>query len=303
MTILVGSASWTDKSLIACSRFYPPGVHTPEQRLRHYASVLPLVEVDSTYYALPSVANAQRWVARTPQGFVFNVKAFRLFTGHPTAPEALPGDIRVALAGRPATARGRMLFYRQVPAEIRLELWRRFIEAVMPLQHAGKLGVVHLQFPPWIRNDEPGRAHVAHCVAALQGCCHAAVEFRHGSWFTPAAVASTVAFERSLGAVHVVVDGPQGAINSVPAVWHATHPQLAVVRLHGRNTSAYNRSGLAASSGRFNYDYSAAELEALKPRLRALQARAGRVQVVFNNNHEDQGQRNARTLLRMLTLS
>jgi uncharacterized protein YecE (DUF72 family) len=80
--ILIGTASWTDKSLIASRRFYPPKVNTPEERLRYYASQFPLVEVDSSYYAMPKPEVAQLWAERTPPDFTFNIKAFRLFTGH-----------------------------------------------------------------------------------------------------------------------------------------------------------------------------------------------------------------------------
>lgn len=71
MAILVGTASWTDKSLIACGRFYPPEVKTPQARLRHYASIFPLVEVDSSYYAMPSAAMAQLWAERMLVHFQF----------------------------------------------------------------------------------------------------------------------------------------------------------------------------------------------------------------------------------------
>jgi uncharacterized protein YecE (DUF72 family) len=83
-TILVGTSSWTDKTLIDCGRFYPPSATTAEERLRFYASQFPIVEIDSSYYGIPSIENAQRWVERTPSGFVFNVKAYRLFTRHQT---------------------------------------------------------------------------------------------------------------------------------------------------------------------------------------------------------------------------
>lgn len=52
MSILVGTASWTDKTLIESGAFYPPGCNSADARLRHYASVFPLVEVDSSYYAM-----------------------------------------------------------------------------------------------------------------------------------------------------------------------------------------------------------------------------------------------------------
>jgi uncharacterized protein YecE (DUF72 family) len=81
--ILIGTASWTDKTLIASGRFYPPTSNTPEERLRYYASQFRLVEVDSSYYAMPKPEVAELWAKRTPPDFTFNIKAFRLFTGHP----------------------------------------------------------------------------------------------------------------------------------------------------------------------------------------------------------------------------
>ena len=96
-TILVGTASWTDKTLIASGRFYPPKCNSPEDRLRYYASQFPLVEVDSSYYAMPAPQVAQLWAERTPPGFKFNIKAFRLFTGHQTSPAAFPKDIAATI--------------------------------------------------------------------------------------------------------------------------------------------------------------------------------------------------------------
>ena len=68
MTVRVGTASWTDKTLIDCGRFYPQGCTTAEARLRFYASQFPLVEVDSSYYAMPSPSTAQLWAERTSPG-------------------------------------------------------------------------------------------------------------------------------------------------------------------------------------------------------------------------------------------
>ena len=66
MTILVGTASWADKSLVDSGKFYPPEVTSPEERLRYYASQFPMVEVDSSYYAMPLPATTQQWAERTP---------------------------------------------------------------------------------------------------------------------------------------------------------------------------------------------------------------------------------------------
>lgn len=296
MTVLVGTASWSSKTLVDSARFYPPGITSAEARLRYYASRFPLVEVDSSYYAMPAPATAQLWAERTPNDFVMNVKAFRLFTGHQTSPTVLHKDIREALG----PARKPNFYYRDLPAEVVDELWRRFTEALLPLRAAGKLGLVHFQFPPWVLRNAAGHAHVRLCVERMAGHT-VSVEFRHQSWFAdPNAVASTLAFERELGVVHTVVDGPQGFSNSVPAIWEATHPQVALLRLHGRNTETWNIKGASDSSERFNYDYSEAELAEVAGQVQGLSAQASATHVVFNNNMEDQGQRNATALMQML---
>ena len=293
--ILVGSASWTDKTLIACGRFYPKACRSPEQRLRFYAQQFPLVEVDSSYYGMPTPQNAQLWAERTPEDFTFNVKAFRLFTGHQTQPMVLHKDIQQALGPEPP----RTLYYADLPLELREELWRRFIEALAPLRAAGKLGAVHFQFAPWVMRNREGVAHVEHCAQKMAGHLLAA-EFRHQSWFAADKVDRTLDWERGLGLVHTVVDSPQGFANCVPCVWEVTNPQLAILRLHGRNHEAWNQKGLAASSGRFNYWYSQDELAAMVPEIEHMGTLARHVHVIFNTNYEDQGQVGARMLRDLL---
>src|SRR5436305_13295275 len=90
--ILVGTASWADKSLIDSGKFYPATVKTTEARLQYYASTFPLVEVDSTYYAMPAERVTGLWVDRTPESFPVDIKSFALFTHHPTPPRSLPKD-------------------------------------------------------------------------------------------------------------------------------------------------------------------------------------------------------------------
>ena len=295
MSVLVGTASWTDKTLLACGRFYPKSANTAEARLRYYASQFPLVEVDSSYYAMPSPSTAQLWAERTPPGFVMNVKAFRLFTGHQTSPTVLHHDIRAAL---PPSKKAN-LYYRDLPPDITAELWRRFLLALAPLRSAGKLGLVHFQFPPWLVRNAAGHAHVRECVERMAGHL-LSVEFRHRSWFEPEHAAATLAFQRELGVVHTVVDGPQGFANSVPAIWQATHPAVALLRLHGRNTDTWDIKGATAASDRFNYDYTASELDDVAEKVSRLALESAATHVVFNNNMEDQGQRNAALLMRLL---
>jgi len=244
---------------------------------------------------MPSASNSVLWVDRTPEHFTFNIKAFRLFTGHQTDRTKLPKDIQAAL---PPSDR-KNLYYKDTPGEILRELWRRYIEAIEPLKNAGKLGAVHFQFAPWIINNADGRSHVEHCADVMEGFALAA-EFRHKSWFSEKARENTLAMERERGLVNVVVDEPNTASNSIPAVWEVTNPRLALIRLHGRNHETWNVKGATAASSRFDYDYNDEELGDLVGRIIEIDKHVEKTHVVFNNNNGDQGQRNARTLMTIL---
>jgi uncharacterized protein YecE (DUF72 family) len=296
--ILVGTASWTDKSLVASGRFYPHKCNTPEDRLRYYATQFPMVEVDSSYYAMPAAEVAQLWAERTPPGFLFNIKAFRIFTGHQTSPAVFPKDIAAALG--PTSKKN--VYYKDLPGEITDELWRQYRQGIEPLQRAGKLVAVHFQFAPWIAYHPKNREHIEECQRQLNGY-QLAVEFRNPTWFEGKHATATLDFERHRGLVNVVVDAPADTANTVPAVWEVTHPHLAIVRLHGRNHGTWNLKGLSSSAERFNYDYTTEELTELARLTRELSRQAEMTQVIFNNNYEDQGQRNGREMMKLLAES
>ena len=163
--IYCGTCSWTDRTLIESGGFYAAGIRSPEARLRYYAQVFPIVEVDATYYALPSEQNARLWVERTPPGFVFDIKAFGLLTQHPIDPRRLPDVIRERLPGN-VLEKGR-LYHGGVPAEIRELVWSMHIEALRPLAEAGKLGCLLFQFPPCSVRTAP--AWIT-CAKFASGC-------------------------------------------------------------------------------------------------------------------------------------
>lgn len=293
--IRIGTASWTDKSLIDSGKFYPPTANKPEDRLRFYAAQFPLVEVDSSYYAIPTPMTAQLWSERTPPAFRFNVKAFRLFTLHQTSPAVLPKHIREKL---PDPAR-KHVYYNDVPRELRDELWQLFRDAVGPLRAAGKLTALHFQFAPWMAFHRESFAHIEACQNELPGL-QLAVEFRNKTWFEGKHATTTLDFERERGLTNVIVDEPQGFANCIPSIWEVTTPGLALLRLHGRNHATWNKKGLTASSERFNYDYNEGELEEIAARVVELSGQVREMQVVLNNNYEDQGQRNAQDLMRLV---
>ena len=202
----------------------------------------------------------------------------------------LPKDIREALG---PLAEKKTLYYADFPPELIHEMWWRFTLALEPLQRAGKLGAVLFQFPPWFYYRRSNLAHIAHCAQVLEGY-QLAIEFRNRTWFEDKHRDEVLAFEREHGLTHVVVDEPQGFTSSIPAVWEITTSNLAIFRLHGRNTATWEKKGLAASSERFDYEYQESELREFVPSVRHLADRAAQVHVVFNNNLRDQGIRGAR---------
>ncbi|TVR30611.1 MAG: DUF72 domain-containing protein [Spirochaetaceae bacterium] len=293
----MGTASWTDRSLIECRRYYPPGCNSAEARLRFYAAQFPLVEVDSSYYALPSRRNSLLWVERTPADFLFNIKAFRIFTGHHTPITALPSDLRADLGAQGRGARS-SLYYRDLPAEIRQELWQRFTAAIVPLKQAGKLGSVLLQLAPWVVPGPRVERHIRECREYLKDF-HVAVEFRNRRWQEPANLPVTLRMLRELNISYVAVDEPQGFDSSVPPLAQVTG-RYAIVRFHGRNRATWHKRGIAASAERFDYYYRESELAEWLPRIAEMRRQAAEVHLVFNTNNEDQGPVNALLLHQLL---
>ena len=293
--ILVGTCSWTDQTLIQSGRFYPQWAKSAEDRLRFYAGQFGVVEVDSTYYAMPSEQTARLWVERTPDDFVFDLKAFRLFTQHPTSAKALPRDLREALP--PGAGEKANLYQRDLPAEIENELWRRFEGALLPLDSAMKLGVVLFQFPPWFLPGDRQRDYILSCKDRLPQY-RVAVEFRQSSWLGERNRETTIGFLRENDLSYACVDEPQGFKSSVPPVAEATSG-IGTVRFHGRNAAMWEKKGATAAE-RFDYLYSERELAEWVPRIRDLSSRTGQVHVLFNNCHEDKAVVNAGQMRLML---
>lgn len=296
--IYVGTCSWTDPTLLA-SGFYPQGVNTPEKRLVYYAEQFPIVEVDSTYYALPAERNAALWVKRTPADFVFNIKSFSLFTQHPTPPNALPKDVREALG--PLGEKGN-LYQKDLPGELVDLVWEMFTSALLPLDSAGKLGAVLFQFPQWFFPGHDSREHILICRERL-GQYRMAVEFRNGAWVNEKHNDQTMLFLRQNDLAYVAVDEPQGFRSSVPPVAEAT-ADLSIVRFHGRNRETWEKKGITATE-RFRYHYTKEELGEWVPRIERLASQAQNMHVLFNNCYGDYAVRNAQDmagLLRSLAL-
>ena len=272
--IRIGTCSWADDAL--SKHWYPPGVRAAE-RLPYYAEHFDTVEVDSTYYRLPSDEMVERWAERTPDGFVMHVKAFGLMTRHPVKAEVLPEDLRDEM---PRDERGRV---DRPPRELRGEVFRRFLAALGPLRAAGKLGGILFQLPPYVVHKDASLDYLEWAREQL-GSDEMLVEFRHRSWLDDEHRAESLAFLERIGAGYVVVDAPRSktARNLVPTVV-ATTSSTAYVRFHGRNLATWNKRGGSAAE-RFDYLYSDEELgEWIEP-LRELAGQAEEAYAFFNNN-------------------
>jgi uncharacterized protein YecE (DUF72 family) len=293
--IVVGTCSWTDPTLVKETDWYPKRSMSAAERLAYYASRFAIAEADSTYYFPPSPQLARGWAERTPEGFTMNVKAYSLLTGHPAKPNSLWPDLRDAI--NPEFTGKRNVYLSHLPADAADEVWMRFRQSLRPLEDAGKLGAVLMQYPEWFTAKKDNRlalAAIRERWADLPVC----VEFRSPTWLAAKEDrARTLGVLRDLSLTLVVVDAPATA--KLPAVLEATTPELAVVRFHGRSDETWKKANITAAE-RFKYLYSKAQLRAWVPRLESLAERAGRVHALMNNCYQDYGVRNASDLAALL---
>lgn len=286
--VRVGVSSWSDPEFIRAG-WYPPGL-PPGCRLDFYAGRFDLVELNSSFYALPQPQQAQRWVEQTPPGFVMDVKCHRLLSRHATRPDALPPDLRENVE---TTDRGNVILSPDLEREVAAAL----LAAVAPLEAAGKLGALLLQLPPSFSPHAADLSALEPLLNQLRKTGagnpprRVVVELRHRGWLAGARREQTTAFLAEQGVTLAGVDGPpedhEGGKHPtiMPAVDVITEPRLAYLRLHGRDATAYLTGKSVAE--RFKYDYSDAELDEVARRVEALTNQTDEVHVLFNNNHAD----------------
>jgi len=296
--IRVGICAWADPALIESGAFYPRKSMTAEARLRFYAGVFDVVEVNSSYYAIPDIRNTVRWIERTPPSFLFHLKAYSLLTGHHPRPETLPADVTALLPRRPRHTRRGEIDASSFPPEAIDRSFALMRTALQPIAEAGKLGYVLFQLAPWVHFDADRLEYLASLPGRLPGWT-IAVEFRHRSWL-PDHTADTLRALKDAGLAHVIVDGPEG--HAVPRVTTVTAP-TAIFRVHGRNAQGWLRQlrrEEPAVREKYDYLYSEGELRELLPEIAGVGAEAEEVFISFNNNNRDYPVRNALMMKRLL---
>ncbi len=267
--IEIGLAGWGDHDTL----YSEPGA--ARNKLNTYSKHFPIVEVDSSFYAIQSTKNYEKWTSDTPEHFSFVVKAYQGMTGH---------------------TRGK------IPYESTREMFDAFLKSIQPLKEWGKLQMVLFQYPPWFDCTKEN-VQILRYTKALMKDIPAALEFRHQSWYTDEMSERTLSFMRQEGWIHSICDEPQAGQGSIPIVLHPTHSDMTLVRFHGRNVSGWNSSGQTNwREVRYLYQYSEAELLEWKAHLEKLSTMTRRIAVIFNNNSGGHAAGNAKQLARLLGL-
>jgi uncharacterized protein YecE (DUF72 family) len=237
--------------------FYPEGT-SKRDMLSFYAQKFDLTEINSTYYRLPTAQMLAAMARKVPEGFLFNVKATQELTHGREEPQ---------------------------------ESFRRFREALLPLQEAGKFGCVLAQFPWSFRPSDENRAYLSLLREQL-GDLPVVVEFRNAGWVAE----GTFDLLRRLQLGYCCVDEPR-LKGLIPPIAEATAP-IAYVRFHGRNAAKWWQHKEAWE--RYNYSYSDEELREWVPKIQELAGAAETVYVLTNNHWQGQAVTTAKQLRLLL---
>jgi uncharacterized protein YecE (DUF72 family) len=267
--IYIGLTGWGDHPTLYSE------VTSARDKLFDYSGHFPVVEVDTSFYAIPNRVNVEKWCNETPGNFRFVLKAYQGMTGH------LRDDL---------------------PYETRNDMFNAFIECAESFAQHGKLAMVLVQFPPWFDCSAKNVQYIRYVKQQLARF-PIAIEFRNQTWYAGEMRERTLQFLQELNLIHTVCDEPQAGSGSVPLVPAATSDK-ALLRIHGRNIHGWRNSGNNQNwrKVRFLYDYNEEELQGLAAHIRELQNQAKDVYVLFNNNSGDHAAPNAKRMQQILDL-
>jgi len=258
LVIYVGTCGFSYKDWIG--PFYPGTIRSQEM-LSYYASCFPAVEIDSSYYGVPSPKTTERMERSTPPEFRFCFKAPATVT-HP--PDASVSRIHPDAA--------------------------LFVESVALIKESGKLGCALLQFPNGFRKTEAAENYLKLAVEALQPLPLVA-EFRNREWQD----AGTHRLLSDLGVGWCNVDMPRYDTLLEPSS-DVTSP-VGYVRFHGRNAANW---WTGTNVTRYEYEYSPEELEPWTNRIAEIAAESETAFAFFNNHARGSAARNAELFIELL---
>jgi uncharacterized protein YecE (DUF72 family) len=274
VALLIGTSSWSYPSGKGKWNgiFYPATrskrAGTKEfDELRLYAEHFDTVEVNSTFYGQPRADVTRGWVHRTPPGFEFSMKLYQKFT-HPKM-------FKEAALKRAPGSEGALL---DLLAEVTQADIDEFRAGIDPLASADRLGALLAQFPPSFKDSPASRDYLAQLLRAFDDY-PIAVELRHKSWSD--AIGDTLAMLNAFGAAWVQIDEPKFRF-SIRQNYLPNVTSFYYMRLHGRNAKAWWHH--EATEDRYNYLYSAKELQEFSDIAGAAHALV-RKSYLYTNNH------------------
>ena len=245
--------------------FYPETLKRKDF-LSYYSTVFNALEVNSSFYSMPTAERLLSFYERSEGRVQFSIKASRLLTH-----EITPRWNDAAL---------------------------EFKDAIAPLAQKGKLCAVLFQFPQSFRYTDGNRIYLARLIGAFAGY-PVLIEFRHAEWIRDSVFEGLA--ERGAGLVYC--DMPKLA--QLPDGKSVQSPFIgpnAYIRLHGRNAAAwYTSDATPNGSGRYCYDYSDAELAGFVPVIAKARSEGRQVQVYFNNHPDGSGAKNAKRLKELMS--
>lgn len=269
--VQVGLTGWGDHP-----KLYRAGTR-PQDKLQEYTAHFPIVEVDSTFYAIQPERTNRKWVSETPKTFTFIIKAYQGMTGH---------------------ERG------ESPYESKEEMFHLFKLSLQPYIEMNKLGAVLFQFPPWFDCRKEHVQYLRYCKQQM-GDIPVALEFRHQSWFMPKYKKGTLQFMKDEGWINCIADEPQAGEGSIPTVLDTVGQDCVLIRLHGRNVYGWNQSvaGENWRDVRYLYKYNEAELLEWSEWIQELKKEAKKIYMIFNNNSAGDAVINAQQMIKLLNIA
>ncbi|SPS07436.1 DUF72 domain-containing protein [Latilactobacillus sakei] len=265
--ITIGLTTWSEHQSLM-----------PEKKqltLNDYAQFLPIVEVDSFYYALQAPTVSAKWLQQVPHQFQFIVKAHKAMTKQEDYTDFTSTE---------------------------KELFVRYKQSIQPLLDAGQLTAVLFQFPPFFQLNQENVQYLRRIRTWLPDV-PIAVEFRNGTWYDEAYKKNMFAFLKQLKMTHVIVDEAQTPTNSVPFEPVVTNPDFAMLRLHGRNMAGWQNPGAMWRKQRTLYRYNADELQQFAATVQRLTKQAKEFAIIFNNNSGGDAADNALALQQILGIT
>lgn len=240
--LLFGVAGWSYddwKGIV-----YPRGC---KDTLRAVAQRVGLIEINSTFYGLPSAKNCRSWAERTVDlGTRFTAKLPQEFTHARRFDDALAAQVRDGFA---------------------------------PLQESGRLLGLLAQFNHEFPCSQAAIDHVARLAAAFTGAARLFVELRHASWNSAAGLQAMQS--AGVGVLELDYPGMVGGFSRDVTGVRAPG-DIAYFRLHGRNRAWFRKD--AGRDEVYDWRYSADEVEQLGARAERIRVGAAATLVVANNH-------------------